>query len=258
MVRRRPVISKSNKQSCKPSNGKLLSNSAKQTKQTKQSKSNKSNSNNHSKSVKKSNDVTGNRTMAIACKARAAIGIGNGVIKGADRPLTAKQLKFIDEYLVDLNATQAAIRAGYSKRTAFIIGAENLTKPKIAQALQKRRDELKKETQINQRWVLERYKRLVDYDLSDFFDDDGNLKPLSTIPQDALYAVTGFKNMKTSSVNQHANGDVKKIQTLLHDLRFVDKKTALDSIGKHLGMFAEDNNQRRPLVPIQINVSLTE
>jgi len=198
--------------------------------------------------------------MATARKARAAIGNGNGngVIKREDRSLTRRQLKFIEEYLVDLNATQAAIRAGYSKRTAHVIGVGNLKNIKIAQALQKRRDELKKETQINQRWVLERYKRLVDYDLSDFFDDDGNLKPLSTIPQDALYAVTGFKNVKTSSVNQHANGDVKKIKTLLHDLKFVDKKTALDSIGKHLGMFAEDNSQRRPLVPIQINVSLTE
>ncbi|MFR7383035.1 MAG: terminase small subunit, partial [[Clostridium] leptum] len=45
--------------------------------------------------------------------------------------LTAKQQRFVDEYLIDLNATQAAIRAGYSEKTAFSIGTENLRKPLI-------------------------------------------------------------------------------------------------------------------------------
>lgn len=45
--------------------------------------------------------------------------------------MTAKQMRFCDEYLIDLNATQAAIRAGYSKKTARAMGAENLTKPDI-------------------------------------------------------------------------------------------------------------------------------
>jgi phage terminase small subunit len=51
--------------------------------------------------------------------------------------LTAKQQCFIDEYLIDLNATQAAIRAGYSEHTARDIGCENLAKPNIADAIQK-------------------------------------------------------------------------------------------------------------------------
>ena len=49
--------------------------------------------------------------------------------------LTAKQAAFVAEYLIDLNATQAAIRAGYSGKTAFIIGFENLSKPNIAEAI---------------------------------------------------------------------------------------------------------------------------
>jgi len=53
-------------------------------------------------------------------------------LQGSARvPLTEKQLAFVDEYLVDLNATQAAIRAGYSSDTAASIGHENLTKPEI-------------------------------------------------------------------------------------------------------------------------------
>lgn len=65
--------------------------------------------------------------------------------KGADG-LTAKQARFVKEYLVDLNATQAAIRAGYSEKTAKVIGSENLTKPAIASAVaaaqQKRSEEI--------------------------------------------------------------------------------------------------------------------
>lgn len=52
--------------------------------------------------------------------------------------LTAKQQKFVDEYLIDLNATQAAIRAGYSKKTAYSVGAENLKKPEIQNAIDER------------------------------------------------------------------------------------------------------------------------
>ncbi len=53
------------------------------------------------------------------------------MIPQQDRKLTEKQKRFCEEYLVDLNATQAAIRAGYSKKSAYSIGEENLKKPKI-------------------------------------------------------------------------------------------------------------------------------
>ena len=56
----------------------------------------------------------------------------------AEKKLTAKQQRFCDEYLIDLNATQAAIRAGYSKKTAYAIGDENLKKPEIKSQIDKR------------------------------------------------------------------------------------------------------------------------
>lgn len=69
-------------------------------------------------------------------------------------PLTAKQQRFVDEYLKDLNATQAAIRAGYSKRTAKSIGQENLTKPDIDAAVKKAMDGRSERTAITQDYVL--------------------------------------------------------------------------------------------------------
>lgn len=68
--------------------------------------------------------------------------------------LTAKQQRFCDEYLIDLNATQAAIRAGYSKKTARVIGQENLLKPALKAYIQQRMDEKEKELIADQNEVL--------------------------------------------------------------------------------------------------------
>lgn len=68
--------------------------------------------------------------------------------------LTDKQALFVQEYLVDLNATQAAIRAGYSERTAQEISSENLSKPIIQEAIRVLRDERMQRTQISADYVL--------------------------------------------------------------------------------------------------------
>ena len=68
--------------------------------------------------------------------------------------LTAKQQRFCDEYLIDLNATQAAIRSGYSKKTAKQIGNENLTKPDLKKYIQERMEEKEKELIADQSEVM--------------------------------------------------------------------------------------------------------
>lgn len=78
--------------------------------------------------------------------------------------LTAKQERFVDEYLIDLNATQAAIRAGYSAKTAHVIGTENLGKPKIRDLVAKRQAERAERTQIDADWVFKRWAQLAQAD----------------------------------------------------------------------------------------------
>lgn len=68
--------------------------------------------------------------------------------------LTDKQARFVEEYLIDLNATQAAIRAGYSEKTAYSIGQENLTKPDIAAAIQLGRTKLSERALVTQEMVV--------------------------------------------------------------------------------------------------------
>lgn len=69
--------------------------------------------------------------------------------------LTDKQQRFVDEYLIDLNATQAAIRAGYSEKTAKEIGSENLTKPNIAKAIQEAQSRLSNKAQVTVEMVVQ-------------------------------------------------------------------------------------------------------
>jgi len=84
--------------------------------------------------------------------------------------LTPKQKKFIDEYLIDLNATQAAIRAGYSQKTAFSIGVENLSKPLIQEELQKAMKRQQERTQITADMVLKELKKIALDDAADYQD----------------------------------------------------------------------------------------
>lgn len=72
--------------------------------------------------------------------------------------MTPKQQAFISEYLIDLNATQAAIRAGYSANTAHAIGHENLSKPEIAAAITKAQAERADKCEISALWVLQEAK----------------------------------------------------------------------------------------------------
>lgn len=99
--------------------------------------------------------------------------------------LTAKQQRFVEEYLIDLNATQAAIRAGYSEDTAYKIGSENLRKPQIAEAIETALNKRSEEAGISAQWVLDQAVRLYRRNMQDvlplldkkgnqIMDDEGN------------------------------------------------------------------------------------
>jgi phage terminase small subunit len=77
--------------------------------------------------------------------------------------LTAKQSRFCQEYVVDFNATQAAIRAGYSEHTAYSIGWENLKKPEIASRLADLQSENATETQLTREFVIEGLMGIAEY-----------------------------------------------------------------------------------------------
>src|SRR5271166_2896559 len=78
----------------------------------------------------------------------------------APTKLTPKQARFVQEYLIDLNAAQAAIRAGYSAKTARVIGHENLTKPEIAAAIEKAKAKRAERTELTSDMVVDELRKI--------------------------------------------------------------------------------------------------
>lgn len=87
--------------------------------------------------------------------------------------LTPKQQRFVEEYLVDLNATQAAIRAGYSEKTAYSIGQENLTKPEIAEAIKNKQQKISEKLEITIESLLMDAEKIKNISMSEIVSDDG-------------------------------------------------------------------------------------
>jgi phage terminase small subunit len=148
------------------------------------------------------------------------------------RTLTPKQALFVQEYLVDLNATQAAIRAGYSKRTAKSAGQRLLTNVDTAKAISKAQEKRSERTEIEQDRVLEEYAKLAFLDPRRFFDGYGTLIPIQELDADVAAAITGLEVKR--SFNKH-----NETFDILIKIKFADKKAALDSVARHLGMFVD-------------------
>ncbi|MFG1206907.1 terminase small subunit [Xanthobacter flavus] len=144
--------------------------------------------------------------------------------------LTKKQAEFVREYLVDLNATQAAIRAGYSKRTARFMAAENLAKPNIAAAVEAAMAERAARTEITADRVLRELAKLAFFDIRKAFRPDGSLKPLNEMDDETAASIAGLEVSEFTDGDGGAIGYLKKI-------KIADKRAALVDIGRHLGMW---------------------
>ena len=141
--------------------------------------------------------------------------------------LTPKQQRFVEEYLIDLNATQAAIRAGYSEKTADSIGLQLLRKTQVAEAIAGAKAERSEQTQIDSAYVLKRLVEIDQMDVLDIMDDDGNVKPLRDWPKIWRQYIS---NIETISMDD-GEGWLKKI-------KWPDKVKNLELLGKHVSVGA--------------------
>ena len=146
--------------------------------------------------------------------------------------LTKKQKLFVEEYLIDLNATQAAIRAGYSPDTAYSIGQENLKKPEIKNAIDKALAERSRRTGINQDRVLMELARIALLNPANVVDfDEATIREDATVDDLAAVASVKVKRFPT-----------KEGEGIEREIKFYDKNKALDALGRHLGMFQNNVN----------------
>lgn len=153
--------------------------------------------------------------------------------------LTAKQAQFVKEYLIDLNATQAAIRAGYSKKTARQIGEENLTKPDIAAAVKKAVESRANRTEITADRVLKELGRLAFFDMRKLYADDGTLKPPREWDDDTAAALAGLDVVETQNAEVDGEGNITYTPQFVKKAKVWDKGGALTLAMKHLGMLTE-------------------
>ena len=124
--------------------------------------------------------------------------------------LTAKQQRFCDEYLIDLNATQAAIRAGYSEKTAYSIGQENLKKPEIRQFIDAR--------------MAEKEKALI-------ADQDEVLRYLTSVLRG--------ESQSTELVVEGTGDGCSEARTVLKEPSEKDRLKAAELLGKRYGLYTD-------------------
>mgnify|MGYP003637053091 CR=1 FL=1 len=170
-------------------------------------------------------------------------------------PLTPKQEMFVAEYLIDLNATQAAMRAGYSKKTAEQQGSRLLTNVKVASAIAAAQAKRAGRTEITQDRVLAELAKLGFYDIRkavrwggvpEVALDGSHIYPVEMVPSEDMDDETAAA---ISEVSLTAQG-VK--------IKMVDKLAALEKMGKHLGMFAGAGSDDAESPSININLTAAQ
>lgn len=154
--------------------------------------------------------------------------------------LTEKQKRFCEEYLIDLNATQAAIRAGYSVESAGSIGSENLSKPEIRARVESAMAERSKRTGITADRVLQELGKIAFVNPTDLINsDDGSVKETATDEDRAAIAAIRVKQIPTESG-----------MGVEREIRMADKLKALEMCGRHLGMFKDNPEQNVPVTVV--------
>jgi phage terminase small subunit len=147
--------------------------------------------------------------------------------------LRPKQQRFVSEYLKDLNATQAAIRAGYPEASARQVGSENLSKPDIAAAIAAGQAKQLEKAELSAVGTKETIRRQVHRDIRQLFDADGNLIPIHQLSAEAASMISAFEIVKRNITTGDGTVDV------LHKIRLDDRRGYVEMAAKHFGLLEE-------------------
>lgn len=149
--------------------------------------------------------------------------------------LEPRQERFCREYLIDLNATKAAIRAGYAADSASVQGSRLLANDKVSERIAKLKAKQEERLDIKADDVLRELLALATVDVTRAYDETGQLRPLHEIPEDVRKAIAGL------DVEQlfEGRGDSREHVGTLRKLKFWDKTKALEMLAKHKALLVE-------------------
>ena len=182
---------------------------------------------------------------------------------GGKCKLTPKKKRCVEEYLVDLNWTQAALRAGFAKSTAkkksqlWVGESRNLSQcPEMYDYLQELMEARSKRTQVTADRVLEELARCAFFDPRRMFDEDGKLRYVPEMDEEIAAAVAGLDVMITHTTKGKDKKNDEWYET--SKIRLVDKKGCLELLMRHLGMFVEGVYKHRQDGPWKIIIEMIE
>lgn len=144
--------------------------------------------------------------------------------------LNDRQLRFTYEYMVDHNATQAAIRAGYSAKTAYSQGQRLLKNVEIRKVIGDATERQNCRIEITADRVLQEIAKIAFFDPRKLFDEYGNPKGINEIDDDTAAAIAGL------DVDTKTDGE-SDLLTITKRIKIADKQKALDMLGRHYGLF---------------------
>lgn len=150
--------------------------------------------------------------------------------------LTPKEQIFVREYLIDGNATRAAIAAGYSEASASVTGSKLLRKAKIAGELAKLREKLLSTLEVNAQKVLQGLAELAFFDPRKMFNDDGSMKKVTELDDATVHALSG---MDVEKLFKHfGKGQAEEVGTITK-IRLADRGLNLERLGRHFKLFTD-------------------
>jgi len=164
--------------------------------------------------------------------------------------LSEKQKRFCQEYMKDLNGTQAAIRAGYSKKTAKEIASQHLTKLNIQEEIKKLQDKHANKVNITVEDLLRELQMMYQIDISELYDENGDLKPINELPKNITRSISEV-TVVTKKFGETIATDTSKI-------KFYSKLDAIEKLARHLGFYEADNMQKTIELPVKLVINRDE
>lgn len=156
-------------------------------------------------------------------------------------------LRFCQEYVIDLNGSQAAIRAGYSKHSSKERASKLLTLPNVIAEVKRLQEAILKRNHISADAVIAELAKIGFHNVQDFISKGNEVRDLTTIPREHAASVSSIR------VTERKIGTGKTaVKETTTAFKLHDKRAALETLGKHLGIFEKDNDQRNKKVTIRV------